>query len=241
MRTVGRGWGVAGVLLAAVGLAHAQDGPRSSAVPLQPEGLPPPREYRQGTGSLPPSVGAPFPGTSWAEASPLSAPLGTVAQPAPNGAPECAPGVGGYGGQAAPPPVDQRSLLRRWLDHLQDCFLGYPEEFREPMLGRSVYAHYKTHVANAEAARMVLYQYDFVDGCGLLNPHGRERLEQIAAMLPRTFFPVVIEPCAPDLDESRRLAVLNELARCPFPIPPERVVVGRPTAIPLSGPEAVRI
>jgi len=122
---------------------------------------------------------------------------------------------------------------------MQDCFLGFPEEFHEPPLGHSLYGNYKTHVANGDAARMVLYRYDFVDGTGALNPRGRERLAEIAEMLPRNFFPVVIEPdCPPGLDEARRLAILEELGRCSFPIPPQRVVVGRPLAIGLSGREA---
>jgi hypothetical protein len=97
-------------------------------------------------------------------------------------------------------------------------------------------------VANGDAARMVLYHYDFLDGHGGLNPRGKERLAQIARMLPKTFFPVVIEPgCDPGVDQARRLAVLNELGQCPFPIPAERVVVGKPLAYPLSGAEAVFI
>jgi hypothetical protein len=129
------------------------------------------------------------------------------------------------------------SSWRRFCSRMQDCFLGYPEEFREPPLGHALYGNYKTHVANGDAARMALYRYDFVEGQGALNPRGRERLAEIAAMLPQNFFPVVIEPdCLPGLDEARRLAILNELANCPFPIPPQRVVVGRPLAHGLSGP-----
>jgi hypothetical protein len=126
---------------------------------------------------------------------------------------------------------------------LQDCFLGYPEEFQAPPLGYWVYAAYRTHVANAEAAGMVLSCYDFLDGSDVLNPRGKMRLAHIGALLPRNFAPVIIEPtgCAPALAEARRLAVLNALAQGPFPIPPERVVVGPPISVPLTGIEALYV
>jgi len=129
--------------------------------------------------------------------------------------------------------------VRRW----QECFLGVPEAFQEPPLGHSVYANFKTQVDNGEAARMTLYRYDFLDGTGALNPRGHECLAQIAALLPRNFAPVVIEPAEgpPALNEARRLAVLNELGQGTFPIPPQRVVVARPAAIGLSGVEAAII
>jgi hypothetical protein len=105
-----------------------------------------------------------------------------------------------------------------------------------------VYEHYKTHTANGEAARMVLYHYDFVDGGGTLSPRGLERLAEIATLLPRTFFPVVIEPhCDPAVSAERQAGVISHLVRGPFPIPPERVVVGKPPANGLSGQEAALI
>jgi hypothetical protein len=126
---------------------------------------------------------------------------------------------------------------------LQNCFLGFPSEFEAPPLGHFVYLHGKTEVANGEAARMVLYHYDFVEGGDELNPRGRYQLEKIAALLPQNFNPVIIEatPGAPGLDEARRVAVARELACGPFPVPAQRVVAGRPIAIPLQGQEAVII
>jgi uncharacterized membrane protein YgcG len=123
---------------------------------------------------------------------------------------------------------------------LQDCFLGYPEEFRRAPLGYSIYQNFRTQVANADAASMVLFQNDFVDGCPGLNARGQEKLARIAHELPRNFFPVVIEelPCAPDLAAARRAAVLAELCHGPFPIPPERVVIGGQIARGLDGREA---
>jgi hypothetical protein len=126
---------------------------------------------------------------------------------------------------------------------MQDCFLGFRSEFGAPPLGYYVYLHGRTEVANGDAARMVLYHYDFVEGGDELNPRGHYQLEKIAALLPQNFNPVIIEatPCAPGLDEARRIAVARALACGPFPVPAERVVVGRPIATPLQGMEAVII
>jgi hypothetical protein len=123
---------------------------------------------------------------------------------------------------------------------LQHCFLGYPSEFEAPPLGDSIHRHYTTHVANAEAARMVLYDYDFLPGGAALNWRGRDRLAEIQTLLPRNFCPVVVErtPGCPQLAESRRLAVLTELGQGPFPTPAERVVIGPPIAVGLPGVEA---
>jgi hypothetical protein len=150
----------------------------------------------------------------------------------------------GYSNQAnwiPAPPVDRPSFWRRLKTTLQPHFLGYPAEFEAPPLGHFVYLHAKTQVANGDAARMVLYHYDF-DGTQL-STRGEYQLEKIAAMLPRNFFPIVIEadPQRPGRDEARRVAVLQALGRGPFPVPPERVLVGRPIAGGLNGVEAERI
>jgi hypothetical protein len=121
--------------------------------------------------------------------------------------------------------------------------LGYPEEFNEWPLGSALYAHGRTQVANGNAARMVLYRYDFVEGSPQLNLRGRDKLAKMARMLPISFAPLVIErtPATPGLDAQRRTAMLAELADSPFPIPPERVVIGPPIANGLTGVEAVTI
>lgn len=108
-------------------------------------------------------------------------------------------------------------------------------------LGHFVRAHGEAQVANREAARMVLYQYDFVEGTALLNVRGHQQLAKMAALLPRNFNCIIIEPCGPAIDQARRTAVLNELASGPFPVPSERVVVAVPTMIGLNGVDAVAI
>ena len=143
-----------------------------------------------------------------------------------------------------------RHGLSRWRWHrtqckqyLQEHFLGYAEEFNEWPLGESVYAHARTQAANGLAARMVFYHYDFVDGTSQLNLRGRDKLAAVAATLPTTFFPVVVErtPTEPGLDQSRRSVLLTELAQGSFPVPAERVVIGPRIANGMTGVEAILI
>jgi hypothetical protein len=117
---------------------------------------------------------------------------------------------------------------------------GYPAEFQAPPLGATVHAHFRTMVANGEAAAMVLYNCDFVDGRDVLNQHGRDRLTRIAAAMCANEFPLIIErtPEVPALADARRAAVLNVLAMNNIPVPPERVVIGPRIAYGLAGREA---
>ena len=84
--------------------------------------------------------------------------------------------------------------MSRWWYHktqckrrLQECALGYPEEFNEWPLGSSLYAHGRTQVANGNAARMVFYHYDFVEGSPQLNVRGRDKLVEARQVAPREF------------------------------------------------------
>jgi len=133
------------------------------------------------------------------------------------------------------PPASSHDRKGPWC---RDCFLGYEEQFEALPLGYVVHQHFQTQVNNGEAARMVLYQYDFHGP--MLNVRGKDQLARIAAMTDHNFFPIVIErtPCNPALAEARRLNVLNELANAPFPIPPARVVIGPPLSNGLWGVEA---
>jgi hypothetical protein len=123
---------------------------------------------------------------------------------------------------------------------LHDCFLGFADEFVPRPLGASLYAFGNTHVANGEAARMVLYNYDFVENSDQLNLRGRDQLAKLMPLLSSSPFPLVIErtPNAPGLDDSRRIAVFNELGRMSVALPVERIVIGQPIALGLRGVEA---
>ena len=117
---------------------------------------------------------------------------GAVVPPRPvAGLPMC--GAGGCS-------CGERHGLSRWWWHktqckrsLQECALGFPEEFNEWPLGSALYAHGRTEVANGDAARMVFYHYDFVEGTGQLNrpttrtpsdeSNGQERPGQVVVMI----------------------------------------------------------
>jgi hypothetical protein len=127
--------------------------------------------------------------------------------------------------------------------HLQARFLGYPEEYIPQPLGRSLYAGNTNQVANGTAARMVLYDYDFVPGTGQLSQRGRDQVAKMSGLLATTPMPLVVErtPATPGLAEARRYAVLAELASGPYPVGSERVVIGTSQATGLRGVEAVII
>jgi hypothetical protein len=127
--------------------------------------------------------------------------------------------------------------------HMQECVLGFPDEFNALPLGARAHQFYQAHVANAEAARMVLYQFDFVEGKADLTLRGHDQLGMIAGLLLHNNCPIIIErtPWNPGIAASRRVAVINEFARVGLPVPPERVVIGVPIANGLAGVEALAV
>ena len=162
-----------------------------------------------------------------------------------------APAVG------APGPADpvgcdcgNRRGLSRWMRHkvhsrrhIERAFVGFREEFNEWPLGAALYTNCRIQTANAEAAHLVFHHFDFVDQTAKLNVRGMDRIREIAPILPVSFAPVIIErtPTRPELAEARRSVVLAELARCQFPVPEERVVIGPSPSIGRDGVEEVII
>jgi hypothetical protein len=158
---------------------------------------------------------------------------------------------GGVGPIWAPAPLDPIALerhqagsvekkARSWhWRRVQGKFWGYPEEFEPRPLGASLYEHGKIMVANGAAARLVLYQFDFIDGTSELSPRGVDQLAKFAVQLAASPFPLIVER-TPDLGlaERRRYAVLARLAGGPFPLPSDRVLVGVPTPNGMSGIDA---
>ena len=85
----------------------------------------------------------------------------------------------------------------------------------------------------------MIYQYEWSADGTKLTPSGQEHVAQIAQGLCQVPFPVVIEPSSDRrVDESRRTAVLEALASSGNPVPPDRVILGRPEAEGLYGQEA---
>ena len=198
-------------------------------------------------------------GTGAPAATAQEAPAASAPLPAPTLPGAVAEGVLPAGPFDSPPTAvppagtctcGNRRGLSRWRWHrtqckqyLQEHFLGYAEEFNEWPLGEAAYAHARTQVANGLAARMVFHHCDFVDGTSQLNLRGCDKLAAVAATLPTTFFPVVVErtPTEPGLDQSRRLTLLTQLAQGTFPVPAERVVIGPRIANGMTGVESLVI
>lgn len=253
-RTRRVGWKAAGLLLAATaaGPALAQGIPGQPILVPLPDDVPPgyPRPVaaqparpavRQAPAAQPDVLAdvevLPPPRTPAPPPPPAPPPHPVAVTPAPAG-PACGPDG---------PAGDGRWFWQRWRAErhakCQAHMWGYPEEFEAPPLGQTIHAHFRTMVANGEAAAMVLYRYDFCDGSDVLNLRGRDQLTKIAAMLRGNGFPIIIErtPEAPALAEARRAAILNVLAHNAIALPPERVVIGPPIANGLSGEEAERL
>ncbi len=82
---------------------------------------------------------------------------------------------------------------------------------------------------NAEAADFVFYRNEFAAGTAELTPVGRDHLLEVAARMPGTPFPVLIERsehnAQPELDALRREMVVRLLVRLGNPDASERTFV----------------
>jgi len=139
--------------------------------------------------------------------------------------------------------VDQRSALVRWWQDrakpvMQCLHWGYPEEFDETPFGASLRAHQRAQVCSGLSARLFLYQYDFCDEAPVLNPHGRQRLnDMMAALPPGSHHALIIEatPDKPHLAAARRDHVMLLLKNAGVTVP---VHVSVASKLGLVGDEA---
>jgi len=138
-----------------------------------------------------------------------------------------------------PKRVEKKSGSWHWR-RLQGKILGYPEDFTPRPLGAALYDHGRIMVANGASARMTLYHYDFVDGSAQLTPRGLDQVAKLGPQLAASPYPLIVErtQADPALAASRRYAVLAALARSPYPVSSDRVLVGVPAANGLSGRDA---
>ncbi len=138
-----------------------------------------------------------------------------------------------------PKNIPHKSLSWKWR-RLQGKIWGYPEEFEPRPLGAAMYEAGKIMTANAAEAGLILHRFDFIEGSTELSPRGSDQLAKLVAQLAVSPFPLIVErtPEDPRLAESRRYAVLAMLARGPYPVPSDRVLVGVPKAHGLSGTDA---
>lgn len=173
------------------------------------------------------------------EAAPAPAPAPRA--PAPLANPSA--GTMPYAGEICPP--RRPGPIRRWHErckaNCRDKLWGYPEEFQDAPLGAMLEGHLAAQIANGRAARMVLYQYDFIPGTDRLKQRGRIQLAKFIPCLH--MYGIIVEPSGsgPALDEARRQTVLRELAGDEFRIAGAQVVVGRPLRRGIEGPEGALV
>lgn len=159
------------------------------------------------------------------------------------------PQVAGPSCQAAPcnqcySQVEKTSRLREYLRFKklkhQYKWWGYPEEFEEIPFGTFTNMQLTRQMETGEAARLVLYHYDFVQDENGLTPRGKYQLAKMISMLSRCECSLVIQQTAdePELDEARRVAVLTELAQRGLSLSADRVIIGVPSVKGLQGIEA---
>ena len=112
-----------------------------------------------------------------------------------------------------------------WGHHLA---VGPPFDRPFP-LGQVTDAHWETQQANAEASDFVLYDHEFQGETARLTPAGKKHLLQIALRMEQVPFPIVVEQSPdnrnPELDASRRAAVIEHLAQVGVETASPRVVV----------------
>src|SRR5437868_8623901 len=80
-------------------------------------------------------------------------------------------------------------------------------------------------------------------GGEMLGPYGEYHIAQMAQRIPSMPFVPVLVQVAPDpaLNETRRRFVIEKLAAAGITDAPTRVVLGRPEAEGLNGPESFRV
>jgi hypothetical protein len=137
----------------------------------------------------------------------------------------------------------QQGCYGRFKQRCQAKYWGYPEEFCDPPLGTMLMGYQMTQIANGQAARMALYQYDFLPESDQLNSRGRVQLARMAEWMTTNDFPVFVEPTSGDseLDELRRQTVWLELTGKYLSIPSERVLIGTPNVRGLDANDALLI
>ncbi len=108
-------------------------------------------------------------------------------------------------------------------------------------LGSVIRAHFNTMQINGEAADFVMYRNEFVDNSSELSPCGRDHIAEIAARMPSTPFPIIVQRSInnadPELDQIRRDIVVRVLTDLGNQDANQRVVVSQPYSNGLNSME----
>ena len=138
-------------------------------------------------------------------------------------------------------PVYSRNWFRRSHTRMPHFIKLPPVE--PPAAGENLNIFWAIQIANGEAARMVLYHFDFVPGQPELTARGTRQLSKFADMLQQTPHPLILQPSREQarLDDLRRDHVLNALAMMDVHVPEERVIIRIPQTRGLDGIDAEAI
>ena len=108
-------------------------------------------------------------------------------------------------------------------------------------LGSVTRAHWHAMQTNGEAADFVMYRNEFVYNSSELSPYGRDHIAEIAARMPSTPFPVLVQRSLnnadPELDQIRRDIVVKVLTDLGNQDANQRVVVSQPYSNGLNSME----
>lgn len=99
-------------------------------------------------------------------------------------------------------------------------------------LGAVSRAHWHTMETNGEASDFVIHRNEFADNSSELSPYGRDHIMEIAARMPSTPFPVLVQRSDnnsdPELDALRRNLVVRVLTDLGARDAERRTVVSQP-------------
>jgi len=109
-------------------------------------------------------------------------------------------------------------------------------------LGAVSRAHWHTMETNGEASDFVIHRNEFVDNSSELSPYGRDHIMEIAARMPSTPFPVLVQRSDnnsdPELDAVRRNLVVRVLTDLGAADAERRTVVSQPYSNGINAVEA---
>lgn len=126
--------------------------------------------------------------------------------------------------------------------HIDNCATIPKGAIPQPY-GWFVHKWQNAQCAKAEADDFVIYKHEWFKGGLDLGPYGVYHIQQMLKRLPGVPFPILIEVDRrnAELNESRRMQIVNILTQACVPDAETRVVLGYPEAFGLYGDEASRI
>ena len=109
-------------------------------------------------------------------------------------------------------------------------------------LGSISRAHWHMMETNGEAADFVIHYNEFADNSSELTPYGRDHIQEIAARMPSSPFPVIVQRTTfnadPELDRARRDLVVRVLTDMGNSDADQRTVVSQPYCDGINSMEA---